>query len=86
MATYITKPSTPSAKLEAEVIANRVGLAVHVTAKETKAVGRGFWNGLLGHVAIPDEAPAAQAAPSIDEIAEMVAEKVLAAQAKPARK
>lgn len=85
MATYITKPSTPSAKLEAEVIANRVGLAVHVGVKETKAVGRGFWNGLLGHVAVPDAAPA-EAAPSIDEIAAMVAEKVLAAQAKPARK
>lgn len=86
MATYITKPAQPSAKLEAEVIANRVGLAVHITAKETKAVGRGFWNGLLGHVAIPDATPSTEHAPSIDEIAAMVAQKVLDAQAKPARK
>lgn len=85
MATYITKPAAPSVKLEAEVIANRVGLAVHVTAKETKAVGRGFWNGLLGHVAVPDEAPA-EITPSIDDIASMVAEKVVAAQSKTTRK
>jgi len=85
MATYITKPAAQSTKLEAEVIANRVGLAVHVTAKETKAVGRGFWNGLLGHVAVPD-APQAEAAPSIDEIATMVAAKVLDAQADKAKR
>jgi hypothetical protein len=86
MASYITKPAKASVKVEAEVIANRVGLAVHVTAKETKAVGRGFWNGLLGHVAVPDAVPADAAVPSIDDIATMVAAKVLDAQAAKAKR
>lgn len=85
MATYITKPATQSARMEAEVIANRVGLAIHVTGKETKAVGRGFWNGLLGHVAIPDAAPAAAAVPTVEEVAELVAQKIAEAQGKTAR-
>ena len=85
MAHYLNQVAKPSTRMEAEVIANRVGLGVRAVGTETKAVGRGFWNGLLGNVALPDEA-AAQAVPSIDDIATLVAEKVMAAQPKSARK
>ena len=85
MAHYLNQVAKPSTRMEAEVIANRIGLGVRAVGTETKAVGRGFWNGLLGNVALPDEA-VAQAAPSIDDIATLVAEKVMAAQPKSARK
>ena len=85
MAHYLNQVAKPSTRMEAEIIANRVGLGVRAVGTETKAVGRGFWNGLLGNVALPDEA-VAQAVPSIEDIATLVAEKVMAAQPKSARK
>jgi len=85
MATYANKAPVQSAKLEAEVIANKVGLGIRAVGTESKAVGRGFWNGLLGNVATPDAAPT-DAVPSIDDIATMVAAKVLDAQAAKAKR
>ena len=77
---YLNQVAKQSIKLDAEHVANLAGLAVNASVKATKATGRGFWQGLNGNVYIPDHHNV-EAAPSIDEVATMVAAKVLAAQA-----
>ena len=83
----IAKPKTP---VNAEALANNVGLAIHAGAKQTGAAGRGFWQGLLGNVYIDDAQIAAaqaqtQAQPSIEDVATLVAAKVVEAQLVPAK-
>ena len=47
--------SEESRPLDAEQVANAAGLVIHTGIKATKASGRGFWQGLLGNVYIPDD-------------------------------
>ena len=77
---YLNQVAKQSVKLDAEHIANLAGLAINSSVKATKATGRGFWQGLNGNVYIPDHQVVEQA-PSIGEIADIVAQRVLAAQA-----
>lgn len=58
----VAKKEEATRPLDAEAVANAVGLTINTSVKQTKAVGRGFWQGLRGNVYIPDsEVPASKA-------------------------